>query len=152
MRKLISLLLLSLPAAFGQAKLPDPCALINKADVKEAAGKDVADGKLNPNSAGPMCEFKVGDVGAFSLLVRQAGLSETPDKILQAFQKRKIETTEAPGLGDRSFFSSPGYGMVQLNTFKGSTYLIVTLLIPGTPEAAGRTVAEKAMRKALSKL
>jgi hypothetical protein len=152
MRKLIFLLLLSLPAAFGQGKVPDPCALINKADVKEASGKDVSDGKLTPNSGGPICEFKVGDLGAFSLLVRQAGLGETPDKIVQELKKRKIDATEAPGIGDRSFFTSPGYGMIQLNTFKGSTYLIVTLLIPGTPEAAERTVAEKAMRKALSKL
>jgi hypothetical protein len=65
-------------------------------------------------------------------------------------KKMKIAVSDAPGIGDRSFFSSPGYGMMQLNTFKGSKYLIITMLVPGAAEK--KTSAEKLMRKALTKI
>ena len=35
--------------------------------------------------------------------------------------KRKIKTGDAPGLGVPAFFAYPGYGMVQLNAFKGTS-------------------------------
>ena len=42
--------------------------------------------------------------------------------------------------------------MTQLNAFKGPNYIIITLLIPGAPEAKQKTIAEALMLKALSKL
>jgi hypothetical protein len=42
--------------------------------------------------------------------------------------------------------------MIQLNTFKGSKYLIITMLVPGVAEAAQKTSAEKLMRIALRKI
>jgi hypothetical protein len=42
--------------------------------------------------------------------------------------------------------------MLQLNTFKGSQYLIITMLVPGATETAQKTAAEKLMREALTKI
>jgi len=53
--------------------------------------------------------------------------------------------------GTRSFYASPGYGMTQLNTFKGPT-IIITLLVPDATELAQKAAAEKLMRKVLPRL
>jgi hypothetical protein len=42
--------------------------------------------------------------------------------------------------------------MLSFNTFKGSTYLIITMLVPGMGADTQRAGAEKLMRKALAKL
>ena len=46
----------------------------------------------------------------------------------------------------RSFYASPGYGMTQLNTFKGPMYIIITLLVPEATELAQKAAAENPMR------
>jgi hypothetical protein len=124
---------------------------VSQADVQLAVGQKVAG--PTPNKTNPaVCDFKVGDFGAlgFSALPQRPG--ETPDKIIAELKKGNIPVTEAKGIGDRAFFASPGYGMTQLNAFKGPNYIIVTLLIPGAPEAKQKTIAEALMNKALSKL
>jgi hypothetical protein len=60
--------------------------------------------------------------------------------------------TEVAGIGDGSFYFDAGYGMLSFNTFKGSTYLIITMLVPGMSAEAQRTCAEKLMQKALAKI
>jgi len=42
--------------------------------------------------------------------------------------------------------------MVQLNAFKGTQYVIMTLLVPGLSEDAQKAPAEKLMKKVLLKL
>jgi len=87
-------------------------------------GKPVQDGKpaANANPAvGSPCQYVVGDFGAFSILVKATGPGETPDAVQAGLKRSNIKTADAPGIGDRSFFSFPGYGMVQLNTFKGAS-------------------------------
>lgn len=133
----------------------DACALLTKAEIQAAIGQEVGDGKLNANAnplVGQPCEFKVGAYGVFSILVKTAGPGETADKVMAEFKNRKIAVSDAAGIGDRSFFSSPGYGMIQLNTFKGPRYLIITMLVPGATEAAQKTAAETLMRKALTNI
>jgi hypothetical protein len=141
-------------AAAGAQKI-DPCTLLTKAEIQAAVGQNVGDGKLNAKAnpaAGSPCEYVVGDYGAFSILAKTTGPGETADKTMTELKKMKIAVSEAPGIGDSSFFASPGYGMIQLNTFKGSNYLIITLLVPGASEAAEKTAAEKLMRTALTKI
>ncbi len=141
-------------AAEGAQKI-DTCTLLTKAEIQAAVGQNVGDGKLNAKAnpaVGSPCEYVVGDYGAFSILVKTTGFGETADKTMTELKKMKIAVSEAPGIGDSSFFSSPGYGMIQLNTFKGSNYLIITLLVPGATEAAEKTAAEKLMRTALTKI
>jgi hypothetical protein len=141
-------------SAQGGQKI-DACSLLTKAQIQEAVGQNVGDGKPNANASpagGATCTYVVGDYGSFSVLVKAVGPSETADKMMAELKKMNIAVSDAPGIGDRSFFSSPGYGMLQLNTFKGSWYLIITMLVPGATEAAQKTAAEKLMREALTKI
>ena len=138
------------PAPAGAKKI-DPCALVSKADVQLAVGQNVAGPTPNKSNAS-VCDFKVGDIGALGFAAQQQRPGETPDVTMAALKKMNMPVTEAKGIGDRAFFASPGYGMTQLNAYKGSNYIIITLLIPGAPEAKQKAVAEKLMQLALSKL
>jgi hypothetical protein len=145
----LAVVVLSLFAAGAQAL--DPCTLVSKAEVQLTVGQAVAG--PTPNKTNPaVCDFKVGDYGAVGFSAQQQRPGETPDKIIAELRKGKIPVTEAKGIGERAFFASPGYGMIQLNAFKGPNYIILTLLIPGAPEAKQKTIAEALMLKALSKL
>ena len=42
--------------------------------------------------------------------------------------------------------------MIQLNTFKGSQYLIITMLVPGVTDASQKEAAKKLMLKALTRI
>ena len=145
---------IGMAAAQGTQKI-DSCSLLTKAQIQAAVGQNVSDGKLNAMAnpaVGAPCEYVVGDYGGFSILIRTVGPGETADKTMTEMKKLKMAVSDAPGIGDRSFFSSPGYGMLQLNTFKGPKYLIITMLVPGATEAAQKAGAEKLMRKALTKI
>lgn len=153
----IVLLLVPLAVPLLQAQTPkkvDPCSLLTRDEIQEALGKPVKDGKPNTKAnpaVGIPCEYVVGDYGAFSILVKPLGPVETPDKI-QSMLAKMMKTADAPGIGDKSFFAFPGYGMVQLNTFKGPYYVIMTLMVPGLSEDAHKAPAEKLMKKLLAKL
>jgi hypothetical protein len=154
---IVAIVLFVVPGALAQspraggAKPLDPCKLVTKSEVQEIVGTTVADPALNKTNAS-VCDFKVGDYGTVGFLVRQLTSVETPDRFMAESKKAGLNPTEAPGFGDRAFFTSPGYGMVQLNTFKGSNYIILTMLVPGAPEANVKTMAGKLMQKVLAKL
>jgi len=139
-----------------EAQKIDACTLLTKAEIQAAlVGQEVGDGKLNATAnplVGQPCEYKVGGYGVFSILVKTVGPGETAEKVAAELKKHKIAVSDAGAVGDQSFFSSPGYGMIQLNTFKGDKYLIITILVPGAAEAAQKTAAEKLMGKALEKI
>lgn len=152
---LLSLAVFTILAAQTPPRKIDPCSLLTKAEILEILGKPVQDGKPNTTAnavVGQPCQYVVGDYGAFSILIKPAGPGETADAVAAGLAKSKIKTEAAPGIGDKSFYSFPGYGMLQLNTFKGGQYLIITLLIPGLTEDAEKAPAEKLMKKALTKL
>lgn len=133
----------------------DPCTLLTKAEIQAAVGQNVSDGKLNAKAnpaVGAPCEYVIGDYGVFSILVKTAAAGETADRMMTELRKMKIAVSDALAIGDRSFFASPGYGMLQLNTFKGPRYLLITMLVPGATEAAQKTAAGKLMSKALTKI
>lgn len=146
--------LFACPAFAGQAagagKL-NPCTLVTKADVQQATGKAVADPK--PNQTNPaVCDFKVGDYGNVSFMTQRIVAADSADRTMAELRKLKIPVAEVKGIGDRAFFASMGYGMTQLNAYKGPYYVILTLLIPGSSEAQQKAIAEKLMLKALGKL
>lgn len=149
-----AILFLSGLAVAQSPKTMDPCSILTKAEIKAAIGQNIGDGKLtgsgNPASGAP-CQYTVGSGGVFSILSKTTSPGETAAKVMEELKKRKITVSDAPGIGDRSFYSNPGYGMVQLNTFKGSQYLIITMLVPGLTEAAQKTAATTLMNKALKK-
>jgi hypothetical protein len=138
-------------SAFAQPKpaAVDPCSLLTAADIKELAGLDTSGGTLNKNNAA-VCDYKVGAGGVVSVSV-PPGSPATPDVMMAELNKRNIKTETAAGVGDRAFFAAMGYGMIQLNAFKGRTYVIITLMLPGMDEAKTKGVATKLMNKALAK-
>jgi hypothetical protein len=139
----------------GETKKVDPCSLLTKAEIQEILGKPVSDGKLNTKAnaaVGLPCEFTVGDYGVVSILAVEATPLNAPDKVMAGLKKMNIQVTDAPGVGDRSFFADMGYGMLQLNTWKWANYLILTLSVPGATEAQQKAAAGKLMGKILPRL
>lgn len=142
-------------AAESEEPKKDACTLLSKDEIQAAVGQDVSESTLNPNSGpavGKPCQYVIGATGAFSIFVKTVGAGETADKTVAALNEMKIATTPVPELGDSSFFSSPGYDMIQLNTFHKSNYLIITIMVPKAAEADQKAAAVTLMRQALSKL
>lgn len=150
----LAMLTLAVSSALAQnagagAGKPTPCSLVTQAEAREAVGTAVTGpqpNKLNP----AVCDFKVGDMGSVGLMLNQSA-GQTPDQVIAGLKKSNIATSDATGVGDRSFFASPGYGSVQLNTFKGANYVIVTVLVPGMPEAKAKAIATAVMQKAIAR-
>ena len=129
-----------------------PCALVTKAEVQEAAGVAVSDGAADPINKS-ICNFKIGDTGsAVTVLLTDKGPGDSAEKMVAELKKRKMSGAVAAGIGDSAYTSSPGYGMQQLGAYKGSRHVVVTVFIMGTPESKAKTIAEKVMRKALTRL
>ncbi|HEY3441431.1 MAG TPA: hypothetical protein VGK29_11790 [Paludibaculum sp.] len=129
-----------------------PCALITKAEVQEAVGSPVAEGvvnRTNPN----VCDFKIGATGsAVSIMLTRKSPVDSAEKTVDALKKSKINAEVVAGFGDSAYASSPGYGMQQLGVYQGSSHVIATVLILGSPEAKAKAVAQAVMRKALARV
>lgn len=152
---ILSGLLLFAPWASAQSSLPDACSLLTAAEIKAAVGMDVGKMAINPKmnaAAGVLCDFEFPDAGAGGIAVRQLRPGETPEKVMAELGQQKIKTADAPGIGVPSFFAYPGYGMVQLNSFKGTTHLMLQLMVFAKPQEAVQAAAEKLMRSALARV
>jgi len=128
-----------------------PCALVNRAEVQEAAGGSVSDGVLNQNNK-VVCDFKAGDAGVVSVMLTAKSPGDTAEKTVAELKKRKINGEVVSGFGDSAYASSPGYGMQQLGVYKGAHHVIVTVMLFGEPEAKSKAVTQKVMRKALTRV
>ena len=112
----------------------------------------VSDGAADPINKS-ICNFKIGDTGsAVTVLLTDKGPGDSAEKMVAELKKRKMSGAVAAGIGDSAYTSSPGYGMQQLGAYKGSKHVVVTVFIMGTPESKAKTIAEKVMRKALTRL
>jgi hypothetical protein len=147
----VLLAILACASAFAQPKptTTDPCSLLTKADIKELSGLDTPGGTLNKNNAA-VCDYGVGAGGVVNVSVPPASAA-TPETMMAELNKRNVKTESAAGVGDRAFFAAMGYGMTQLNAFKGRNYVIITLMLPGMDEAKTKGVATKLMNRALAK-
>ena len=147
-------LLLAAAASAQPAKL-DPCGLLTRAEIKAAVGMEVGvlkiNATMNPNG-GKLCDFQVGDIGAGGVVLRTMAAGETPQKMIAESQKYKIKTSETSGFGAGAFFGVGDYGVVQLNAFKGSTHVIVQLMVMTMPEAKAKDVLGKLMAIALPRV
>jgi len=151
---LIALVFLS-RTGLATEKTADPCSLLTLAEIQAAIGNPVKAGtpKIHSNPlAGANCTYVVGDFGSFDVLVKPLQSGETPAAIKAQFAKMKMKPVDLPNVGDSSFFTSPGYGMTQLQTFKGSKYILFTLLVPGAKESDQQVAAAKLMRKLLTRI
>jgi hypothetical protein len=135
--------------AVGGTPASGPCSLVTKAEVQEAAGTPVSDGavnKINP----AVCDFAVDTTGsAVSLLLTSKRPADSAEKTVGELKNQKLTAQVVTGFGDGAYTSSPGYGMQQLGVYKGTSHVIVTVLLMGAPDAKSKTVAEAVMRKAL---
>jgi hypothetical protein len=147
-------LMLSAAATAQPAKL-DPCGLLTQAEIKAATGMEIGklaiDATMNPAS-GNLCAFQVGEVGAGGVALRTMATGETPQKMIAENQKYKIKTSEASGFGAGAFFGVGDFGVVQLNAFKGSTHVIVQLMIMTWPEAKTKEALGKLMTTAIARV
>ncbi len=149
------LLLLVARAASAQTPVVDPCKLLTPAEIKLATGLAVRNMAINKQmdpAAGALCDFKLGDLGSGGIVIHQLRPGETRETMLEALLKAKVECRDAPTLGVPSFYASPGYGMIQLNSFKGETQVIVQLLIIGKTSLDTMAATEKLMRAALARV
>ncbi|HSQ35644.1 MAG TPA: hypothetical protein VLQ89_06610 [Candidatus Binatia bacterium] len=147
--------LILFPVLGAAEKAVNPCSLLTLAEIQEALSQPVKAGTLKTHAsaaAGSDCTFVVADFGSFNILVKPLYSGETPERIKAQFAKMKMNPVDLPNVGDRSFFTSPGFNMTQLQTFKGTTYVLFTLLVPGSTEAAQQAAAAKLMRKLLTRL
>lgn len=155
------ILLALLPLVVGcAAMLPadppaDPCSLLAPAEIQAAIGKPVEKGtpKAHANPmAGSDCTYVVGGFGSLNILTKPLQRGETPAMFKAQFAKMKMTPVDAPEAGDNAFFTSPGFGMVQVHAFKAGRYALITLLVPGSDEKAVRPMAAKLMKTALSRI
>jgi hypothetical protein len=149
------LITFALTVSLSQAAAPqkaDPCALATKAEVSEALGKPVADGKPNPINK-TVCDFAGSELGSsVSIMMVDKSPADSADRTVAELKKRKMEASVVAGLGDSAYSASPGYGMQQLGVYKGSKQVIVTVMVPGATAAKSKAVAEQVMKKALTRL
>ncbi|HEX7502729.1 MAG TPA: hypothetical protein VF451_04865 [Acidobacteriota bacterium] len=142
-------------AASAAGKSFDPCSLITPAEIQSVLGEPVKPGtaKIQANAlAGADCTYVVGDFGSLSILVKPLQTGETPEKMKAMFAKMNMKPVDLPGVGDSSFFTSPGYEMVQLHTFKASKYILFTFMDSKRKEVAARPLAGKLMKMLLPRL
>jgi hypothetical protein len=155
LRTLFPVLVIAATALTAADKPFDPCSLMTPAEIQAVVGKPVQPGKPKVQSnpmAGADCTYVVGDFGSLNALVKPLQSYETPAAIRAQFVKMKMNPVDLTGVGDAAFFTSPGFGMVQLHAFKNSKYVLFTLLVPGAQEPAVRDMAGKLMKTALGRI
>jgi hypothetical protein len=142
-------------AASAQPAKLDPCSLLTQAEVKAALGMEVGTLKINTTmgaAAGTLCDFQVGDLGAGGILLRTLTAAETPQRIRSESEAGKIKTSDAAGFGAGAFYAVGSYGVVQLNAFKGSTHVIVQLMLMTSPQDQVKAALGKLMTAVLPRV
>ena len=149
------LLLAFVTSAFAQSTTLDPCALATQAEVKAALGMEVGALKINTTmgaAAGKLCDFQVGEMGAGGILLRTLSAVETPQRIRSESEKAKFAITDATGFGPGAFYTVGSYGVIQLNAFKGSTQVMVQLMLMTKPPDQVRAALARLMTVALPRV
>jgi hypothetical protein len=135
----------------AQSSKPNPCALLTRAEVQEAVGSDVSEGEIEPVNKS-VCHFKLATGSLVDILLTGKGPGDNAARTVAELNKRKISAAVTPGFGDSAYSANAGYGMQQLGVYKGSSHVIVTVLLLGAPEAKSKAVAQTVMRKALARV
>jgi hypothetical protein len=142
-----------LGSAVAQSTTPGsgPCALLTQAEVQQAVGTAVSNGAINSSNKA-VCDFVAGASGS---VINVSLTPRSPDdsvaRTIAELKKHRIIATAVAGLGDGAYASSPGFGMQQIGAYKGTSHVIVTVLLFGAPEAKSKAVAKALMQKALAR-
>ncbi len=91
-----------------QTALPDPCALITKAEAEEVLGEPVRDPEANSLGGNRICDYKTvkvhGGVLPYSIHI---AITHEPQNVWDAGKKLHADAKElrpAPGFGDDAYF------------------------------------------------
>jgi hypothetical protein len=129
------------------------CSAATKADIEEALGHSVANGKESRTDTGSVCDY-VGAGGEVTVLLQHARAKlDVPEEIRnlkESFPNAIMR--EAPGIGKRAvFLDMPDIG-TQLHVIRGDyDYLMISVLGFGDATRVAPAV-EKIARKALDRL
>lgn len=141
-------------AAAAAAPMPvelDACGLITAAEAKQIIGVEVGEPTRDANDPN-VCKYTVGPAsmgGQFNIVTRMVYSTSAPEELIQQYKDSGVTTTDAAGIGERSFWA-PQQNMTQLNTFFSGNHIMLTMAYVG-PEAKQRSLIEKLMQTALAK-
>ena len=129
------------------------CSAASKADIEEALGHTLSNGKESRTDTGTVCNY-VGAGGEVTVLMQHAAAKlDVPQEILNLKESFPNATMrDAPGIGKRAvFLDMPDIG-TQLHVIRGDyDYLMISVLGFGDATHVGPAV-EKIARKALDRL
>ena len=106
------LLILTPVLAFAQGKPPgkgaDACTLASKTEIEQTIAVKLQDGVKNPKMQNPgvlsSCDYKTGDGGTVSVLIRQNPTKYVPGTEKDAFEKQGMKLRYVNGLGTTAAF------------------------------------------------
>ncbi len=132
--------------ARAQGKPPgqgaDACALVSQAEIEQALGVKVGDGKKNPHMQNPgvlsSCDYATAGGGQVSVLIRRNAVKYVAGSEKSEFEKQGMKLKYTTGLGTAAFFIDM-FGMgTGLGIFRGDfDYVQLSAM------AAGGTDAER---------
>jgi Protein of unknown function (DUF3558) len=140
--------------AATQTALPDPCALITKAEAEEVLGEPVRDPEANSLGGNRICDYKTvkvhGGVWPYSIHI---AITHEPQNVWDAGKKLHADAKElrpAPGFGDDAYFLLDD---LQILSKERAVNINVMKAIDKPDHARAVEAAEKAVaQKALSRL
>ena len=130
---------------------PTACAVVTKADVEQALGSLVGEGRGETEGRASTCDY-AADGGLVSITVQRLAVKPNLPREIAALKKEIPEgiVREAPAFADAFYFDLPNAG-TQLHVIYGnSTHLMISILGFGDASrvsAAAAQIARKAIRQ-----
>jgi hypothetical protein len=143
----------ALPVRPLELRAETACGAATRADVEEALGRTVANGRESRSDGGSVCSY-VGAGGEVTITLQHAAAKlDIPEEIRNLQASYPTATMrEAPGIGKRAvFLDMPDIG-TQLHVIRSDhDYLMISILGFGDAARVAPAV-EKIARKALDRL
>ena len=131
------------------AKPLGACALVTKAEISEAIGKAIGDGKPMKDRTMDICAFTTPKGDKVGIFVARSSAKRDLSKALDQTRKAMPISTvrEVPGLGDKALLVDlPMHGTL-LSVYRAGDTLVVSVVEAGLPGKAGTANADAAAEK-----
>jgi len=128
------------------------CLAVTKAEVEEALGLSLGNGKERKDRGTSTCEYQAAD-GQVTVALYRSTIKLNLTSEIKHLQKSIPNATirEVPGIGTRAFFMDMAAVGTQLHIIRGDyDYVLVSVLGFGGAEQVS-TAAEKIARRALER-
>jgi hypothetical protein len=127
------------------------CVLVTRADVEEAIGRHVADGKEESERRTSNCDYSAKG-GLISITIQKLAAKPDLDAEIAALKKEIPEgvVREAPGIPHAFYLDLPDAGTQLHIVNESNQYLMISVLGFGDPSQVSATalqLARKAMRR-----